>query len=61
MAALRLPLDAGPFDADSLLAKCMKTVLDSEQVAKFHRFEATPPYQPPERRPAGIEGVIKLR
>jgi hypothetical protein len=34
-----------PLDADSLLAKCMKTALTAEQVAKYARFAATPPYQ----------------
>jgi hypothetical protein len=60
-AALRYPFDAGPFDTDSLMAKCMKTALAPEQVSKFYRFEATPPYQHPERRPGRFEGAIELR
>jgi hypothetical protein len=61
VAALRHPLDAGPFDTDSLMEKCMKTMLTADQVSKFHRFEATPPYRPPERRPGRFEGAIELR
>jgi hypothetical protein len=58
--ALRHSFDSGPFDADSLMAKCMKSALTAEQAAKYARFEATPPYQAPKRRPAGLEGAIEL-
>ncbi len=42
--ALRQPLAAGPFGADSFLARSMKTTLTAEQAAKYARFAATPPY-----------------
>jgi hypothetical protein len=58
---LRQSFDAGPPAADSLLAKCMKAVLTAEQISKFALFGATPPYQPPQRGPARLEGAIELR
>jgi hypothetical protein len=59
--ALRQPLANGPLETGSLLAKCMKTVLTDEQAAKYARYESTPPYQAPERRSLGLEGVFELR
>jgi hypothetical protein len=58
---LKHVLEAGPFDADSLLKKTMKTVLTREQLARFNRYKSTPPYQRPERHPARFEGAIQLR
>jgi hypothetical protein len=42
------------------MAKCMMSVLTPEQVAKCVRFEATPPYQSPERYPRRFGGAIEL-
>jgi hypothetical protein len=58
---LQGPFNAGPFDAESLFAKCMRTILMPEQAAKYASFEATHPYQPPKRHPARLEGTIQLR
>jgi|GEM_PF-6645127 len=58
--SLRLPFTDGPFDTDSLLARCMKTTLTVEQAAKYARYEATPPYQPPQRGGLRLEGAIEL-
>jgi hypothetical protein len=58
--ALRHSLAAGPFDAGSLMAKCMKTVLTADQAAKYVRFEATPPYQAPKRGSLRLEGALVL-
>jgi hypothetical protein len=60
-SALRQSFDAGPFGEDSLMAKCMKSVLTTDQAAKYARFGATPDYQAPERRPGRFEGAIELR
>jgi hypothetical protein len=51
----------GPVDVDSIMFKTMKTELTADQVAKYARFQATPPYQAPQRRPAALEGAIELR
>jgi hypothetical protein len=58
--ALRRAFHEGPFDAGSLMAKCMKTVLTAEQAAKYVRYEATPPYQAPKRDSLRLEGVLVL-
>jgi len=60
-SAVRSLSSSGPLNADSLLSKSMKTALTAEQVAKFARFEATPPYRAAERGPARFEGAIELR
>ncbi len=58
--ALRHAFHEGPFDTGSLTAKCMKTVLTTEQAAKYARFADTPPYQAPKRGRPGLEGVLVL-
>jgi hypothetical protein len=50
----------GPLEARSLVAKCMKSSLTAEQLAKYARFEATPPYQPPDRKSLRFGGAIEL-
>jgi|SRR5579863_1613785 len=59
--SLRQPLTDGPFNTDSLFARCMKTTLTAEQAAQYARFEATPPYEPPQRGRLQLEGAIELR
>jgi hypothetical protein len=58
--ALRHAFHEGPFDAGSLMAKCMKTVLTAEQAAKYARYEMTPPYQAPKRGSLRLEGALVL-
>lgn len=60
-SAVRSMVGSVPSNADSLLGKSMKKALTTEQVAKFARFEATPPYRAPERGPARFEGAIELK
>src|SRR5262249_8385993 len=59
--ALQQLLAEGPIDAQSLMAKTMKKTLTAEQAARYARFEATPPYQPPQRGFIQFEGAIELR
>jgi len=52
--------DGGPLDSRSHMAKCMKSTLTAEQLAKYARFEATPPYQPPDRKSLRFGGAIEV-
>jgi hypothetical protein len=58
--ALQKLLAEGPIDAQSLMARTMKKTLTVEQSANYSRYEATPPYQPPQRGFLGLEGAIEL-
>jgi hypothetical protein len=58
--ALQHLLAEGPIDAQSLLAKTMKKTLSAGQSVRYTRFEATPPYQPPQRGFIQFEGAIEL-
>jgi hypothetical protein len=59
--ALQKMLVEGPIDAQSLMAKTMKKTLSAGQAVKYARFEATPPYQPPQRGFIQFQGAIELR
>jgi hypothetical protein len=59
--ALQQRLAEGPIDDQSLVTKMMKKTLTADQAARYARFEATPPYQPPQRGFITFEGAIELR
>jgi hypothetical protein len=59
--SLSRSFNASPLDSGSLVAKCMKTALTADQIAKYARFEdSPPPYQPPKRRSVMFGGAIEL-
>jgi len=58
--ALQKLLAEGPIDAQSLMGRTMKKTLTADQSVKYARYEATPPYQPPQRGFIGLEGAIEL-